>query len=138
MSIWGSRKLGTESQEWKYVEVVRGMKSPIRSLHPMRLIRRQQSYIAVAVAIYAALWAADRPVPLGRTLVYTLALCNLLVLMQDHLEFLYSRKRLLHSWTIYLGLLLVLSVLGVTVVNIVQYPVLGIPGQSLWQFLESG
>jgi hypothetical protein len=37
------------------------MKSPIRSLHPMRLIHRQQSYIAVAVAIYAALWAADRP-----------------------------------------------------------------------------
>jgi hypothetical protein len=27
----------------------------------MRLVRRQQSYIAVAVAIYAALWAADRP-----------------------------------------------------------------------------
>jgi hypothetical protein len=48
MSIWTSRKLGTESQEWKRIEVVRSMKSPIRSLHPMRLIRRQQSYIAVA------------------------------------------------------------------------------------------
>ncbi len=115
-----------------------GMKSPIQSLHPMRLIRRQQSYVAVAVAIYAALWAAGRPVPLGRTLIYTLALCNWLVLMQDHLGFLYNRKSLLPSWTIYLTLLLLLSIVGVTVVNILQFPGLGIPGQTLWQFLESG
>ncbi len=114
------------------------MKSPIRSFHPMHLIRRQQSYIAVAVAIYAALWAAGRPVPLGRTLIYTLALCNLLGLMQDHLGFLYSRKTLLTSWTIYLGLLLLLSVAGVTLVNILQFPAMRIPGQTLWEFLASG
>ena len=114
------------------------MKSPIRSLHPMRLILRQQTYIAVAVAIYAALWAADRPVPMGSTLIYTLSLCNLIVLMQDHLGFLYNRKSLLYSWTLYLPLLLVVSILGVMVVNMIQFPVRGFPGQTLWGFLASG
>jgi phosphoserine phosphatase RsbU/P len=114
------------------------MKLPISSLQPMRLIRRQQSYIAVAVAIYAALWAADRPVPLGRTLIYTLFLCNFLVLMQDHLGFIYSRRRPLQLWAGYAAFLLIVSIGGVMLVNIIQYPSLRVPGQSLWQFLETG
>lgn len=114
------------------------MKSPILSLHPMRLIRRQQSYVAVAVAIYAGLWAADRPVPIGSTLIYTVSLCNLIVLMQDHLGFLYRRKRLWHSWALYSPLLLVVAILGVMVVNTIQFPVRRLPGQTLWNFLASG
>ena len=110
----------------------------IRSLHPRRLLRRQQSYIAVAVAIYCALWAADRPVPIGTTLVYTLSLCNLIVFMQDHLGFLYQRRGLLYSWVIYLPLLLLVSIAGVMAVNVIQFPVRGLPGQTLWQFLASG
>jgi hypothetical protein len=51
----------------------------------MRLIRQQQTYVAVAGAIYAALWAADRPVPIGSTLIYTVSLCNLILFMQDYL-----------------------------------------------------
>ena len=103
-----------------------------------RFFRRQQSYVAVAVAIYAAMWAADRPVPIGLTLIYTLSLCNLIALIQDHLSFLYNRKRPLHSWAIYSGLMVILSVAGVVVVNIVQFHLQRIPGQTLWQFLESG
>jgi phosphoserine phosphatase RsbU/P len=114
------------------------MKSPIQSRLPIRLIRRQQSYVAVAVGIYAALWAADRPVPIGSTLIYTLSLCNLLVLMQDRLGFLYRRKRLWHSWALYSPLLLLVSILGVTVVNTIEFPVRRFPGQTLWQFLASG
>jgi sigma-B regulation protein RsbU (phosphoserine phosphatase) len=114
------------------------MKLRIQSLQPMRLIRRQQTYVAVAVAIYAALWAADRPVPIGSTLIYTLSLCNLIVLMQDHLGFLYRRKSLWHSWALYLPLLLVVAVSGVMVVNTIEFPVRGLPGQRLWQFLTSG
>jgi sigma-B regulation protein RsbU (phosphoserine phosphatase) len=114
------------------------MKSPIQVLWPARFVRRQQSYIAIAVAIYAGLWAAGRPAPLGSTLAYTLPLCNLIVLVQDRLGFLYSRKRALHSWAIYLGLVLVISILGVAVVNVIQYPVQRVPGQTLWQFLASG
>jgi sigma-B regulation protein RsbU (phosphoserine phosphatase) len=102
------------------------------------MARRQQNYIAIAVAIYAALWAADKPVPLGSTLMYTLPLCNLIVLVQDHLGFLYNGKRTLHSWAVYVGLVLLISVLGVAVVNIIQYPLNKLPGQSLWEFLASG
>ena len=114
------------------------MKSLIQLLQPMRLIRRQQTYVAVAVAIYAALWAADRPVPIGSTLIYTLSLCNLIVLMQDHLGFLYHRERLWHSWVLYLPLLLVIAISGVMAVNIIEFPMRGFPGQTLWQFLASG
>jgi phosphoserine phosphatase RsbU/P len=114
------------------------MKVSFSSFHPMRVIRRQQSYIAVAVAIYAALWAAGRPVPIGRTLIYTLTLCNALDLMQDRLGFLYDRKKFLSSWAIYLSLLLVVSIVAVTAINTLQFPALGIPGQRLWEFLESG
>ena len=103
-----------------------------------RFIRRQQTYIAIAVAIYAALWAADRPVPIGTTLLYTISLCNLIVSMQDHLSFLYQRKSLLHSWALYLPLLLGVSISGVMAVNLAQFPVVGLPGQRLWQFLASG
>jgi len=102
------------------------------------LARRQQTYVAVAVAIYFALWAADRPVPIGSTLIYTISLCNLVVLMQDHLGFLYQRKRLLHSWILYLPLMLMVSILGVMAVNLVEFARRGLPGQTLWNFLASG
>lgn len=136
----GKQELGTVFQQSKCVSMslFPEMKSPIRSLYPVRLIRRQQTYVAVAVAIYAALWAADRPVPIGSTLIYTVSLCNLIVFMQDYLGFLYNRKRLWHSWALYLPLLLVVSVLGVMVVNIIQFPIRGLPDQTLWQFLASG
>ncbi|HKH98103.1 MAG TPA: PP2C family protein-serine/threonine phosphatase [Candidatus Sulfotelmatobacter sp.] len=103
-----------------------------------RFLRRQQSYIAVAVAIYAALWAADRRAPLGPTLVYTLFLCNFLVIMQDRLGFLYSRRRPLHLWAVYSVFLLAVAVAGVVLVNLIQYPGAHFPGQTLWQFEESG
>ena len=114
------------------------VKLPIPSVYLVRLIRRQQTYIAIAVAIYAALWAADRPVPLGITLLYTLPLCNLIAVAQNQLGFLYTRRRSSHSWAIYSALVLVISVLGVAVVNTIQYPVHKLPGQTLWQFLMSG
>jgi sigma-B regulation protein RsbU (phosphoserine phosphatase) len=115
-----------------------GWNSIIQWLQLRRLIRRQQSYIAIAVAIYAAMWAADRPVPISATLIYTLPLCNLIALVQDQLGFLYNRRRGLHSWGIYLGLVLVISVAGVAVVNVIQYPMQKLAGQTLWQYLRSG
>ena len=67
------------------------------AFHLRRWIRRQQTYIAIAVAIDAALWAADRPVNIGTTILYTLPLCNFIAFIQDHLNFLYQRKRPLVS-----------------------------------------
>lgn len=118
--------------------MTKGGKSLFRSIHPGRFIRRQQTYIAIAVAIYAALWAADRPVPIGTTLLYTVLLSNLIVSMQDYLGFLYQRKSLGHTWALYLPLMLAVAICGVMVVNIIQFPVRGLPGQRLWQFLASG
>lgn len=115
-----------------------GFSSLLQGLQPKRFIRRQQSYIAIAVAIYAAMWAADRPVPISGTLIYTLPLCNLIALVQDHLGFIYQRRNVLHSWLIYVALIFTISIVGVAVVNVIQYPVHRLPGQSIWQFLASG
>jgi phosphoserine phosphatase RsbU/P len=118
--------------------LVAKMNSPTRPLSPIAFLRRQQSYVAVAVAIYLAMWAVDRPVPIGATLFYTLSLCNLIVLVQDHLAFLYTRKSLLLSWVLFLAVLLVASISGVMVVNLIESPAHRGPGQTLWQYLGSG
>jgi len=113
-------------------------KSLIQRLPWRQFVRRQQSYIAIAVAIYAALWAVDRPADISSTLVYTLPLCNLIAGVKDYLGFLYARKRTLHSWAIYLALVFVIAVVGVGVVNAIEYPLHRLPSQTLWQFLEAG
>ena len=103
-----------------------------------RFLRRQQRFIAIAVAIYAALWAVDRQATIGSTLAYTLPLCNLIVLVQDHLAFLYRQKRFLQSWSTYIALVFAIAILGVAVVNLIEFPMQRLPRQSLWQFLISG
>jgi sigma-B regulation protein RsbU (phosphoserine phosphatase) len=103
-----------------------------------RFVRQQQRFIAIAVTIYAALWAVDRQPQIGSTLAYTLPLCNAIVLVRDYLSFLYKRRRSAESWTIYIALLLSVGILGVAVVNVIQFPLHKLPGQTLWQFLKSG
>ena len=110
----------------------------LQSFHVRRFIRRQQSFVAIAVAIYAGLWAADRPADLGTTIVYTLPLCNLIVLIQDNLGSHYKNKRASYSWAIYVGLVLTTAIIGVAVVNAIQFPLHKLPDQTLWQFLRSG
>jgi sigma-B regulation protein RsbU (phosphoserine phosphatase) len=104
----------------------------------MRFVRRQQNFIAIAVVIYAALWAVDRPATIGSTLAYTLPLCNLIVLVQDHFGFLYRHKRRLQSWITYIVLVVAVAILGVGVVNAIEFPIHKLPGQTLWEFLNSG
>ena len=101
-------------------------------------VRCQQAYIAIGVAIYAALWAADRPAPLSNTLIYTVFLCNFLVIAQDRLGFVYSHRPPLRLWLVYSPFLLGVALAGVVIVNFIQYPAWHAPGQSLWQFEESG
>jgi len=103
-----------------------------------RFILRQQSYIAIAVAIYAGLWAVERRADISTTLADTLPLCNFIAVIQDYLGFLYKPKRALQSWAIYLVLVLAIGVLGVAVVSAIQFPLHKLPGQTLWQFLISG
>lgn len=101
-------------------------------------VRRQQSYIAIAVAIYSALWAAGRPAQISTTLVYTLSLCNFLFFMQETFGFVYSRRSAWRVWAVYSLFLLVVGALGVVIVNVIQYPAEHAAGQSLWQFEQSG
>jgi len=110
----------------------------MRPAYLKRFIQRQQSFVAIAVAIYVGLWAADRAADLGTTLAYTIPLCNLIVLIQDHLGPFYRRKRPLHSWAVYVGLVLAVAVVGVGVVNVIEFPLHKLPGQTLWQFLKTG
>jgi|SRR5215467_6116955 len=102
-----------------------------RSFPIRRLVRRQQNYVAIAVAIYAGLWAADRPVDLSSTIIYTLPLSNLIALIQDYLGGFYRKRRGLESWAIYLGLVLAVAIVGVGVVNLIQFPLHGLPAQTL-------
>jgi hypothetical protein len=102
------------------------------------LVRRQQSFIAIAVAIYLAMWAVDRPAPIGPMLPYTLTLCNIIFFVQAHLGFLYTRERRLHTWLLYIPLLLGAGTFGVTAVNLIEFPSHRAAGQTVWQFLESG
>jgi phosphoserine phosphatase RsbU/P len=113
-------------------------KSIVAAVQLKRFARRQQLYIAIAVAIYAGLWAAGRSAGIGVTLIYTLSLCNFISFIQDYLKFLYQHKRPLVSWAVYVGLLLLISVVGVAVVNVILYPTGKVPGQTLWEFLSTG
>ena len=103
-----------------------------------RFMRRQQSFIAIAVAIYAGLWAVDRRPDISVTLAYTLPLCNLIVLVKDRLGFLYERKPVLRSLATCIALLFVIAIAGVGVVNAIVYALNRPPSQTLWQFLKSG
>jgi phosphoserine phosphatase RsbU/P len=114
------------------------MKSGSTLFQLRRLARRQQNFIAIAVAIYVAMWAVDRPASIGPTLLYTLTLCNMILLIQDHLGFLYAGMRSLHTWIVYIPLLLVAGTIGVMAVNVIEFPSHHAAGQSLWQFVASG
>jgi phosphoserine phosphatase RsbU/P len=103
-----------------------------------RFLARQQRYIAIAVAIWAALWAVDRHPDVSTTLAYTLPLCNLIAFVKDYRGFLYERKSPVRSWAGYLLLLVVVGIVGVGIVNVIQYPMSRAPGQTLWAFLRSG
>jgi len=101
-------------------------------------IHRQQRYIAIAVAIWAALWAVDRRPDVSTTLAYTLPLGNLISLVQDYRGFLYERKARARSWAVYVVLLFVVGIVGTGIVNMIEYPLSRVPGQTLWEFLKSG
>ena len=115
-----------------------GSRSLVEGLQLKRLVRRQQNFIVIAVAIYLALWAVDRPAEIGTTLIYTLPLCNLIVLVQDHLSFLYRGRHRFQSWAIYVSLVFGVAVAGVAIVNVIQFPAHKVPGQTLWQFVSTG
>jgi phosphoserine phosphatase RsbU/P len=87
-------------------------------------LRKQQSYIAVAVAVYATFWAID---PLRNnaivTLIYSLCLCNSTVVLQSRLRVLNAGKGLLRSWLTYLAALFALTPVMVTLATFAAYAI---------------
>ena len=105
----------------------------------LRFQRQQQLYIAIAVAIYAILWAID-PLKTNAiaTLIYTLCLCNLATLFQERLSFLVCGRSPVFSWVIFLALLLVLAPVMVAIATAPVFWVLGTPGAEFWPYLANG
>jgi serine phosphatase RsbU (regulator of sigma subunit) len=102
------------------------------------LLRRQQLYIAIAVAIYAVFWAIE-PSKANAivTLMYTLCLCNLTVAMQDQLSFLYADRRRFYYWFAYILLFCVSAPLMVFIANSLAYLFFTVPGTAFWTFQTS-
>jgi phosphoserine phosphatase RsbU/P len=105
-----------------------------------RWLRRQQFYVAIAVAVYAVLWAVlGQRADILATLIYSLLLCNLTVLVQDQLGFLYAQRPFGSYWLIYLLLLFVTTPLWVVLSTAVVYQLPISQPRLPWpEFLRSG
>jgi hypothetical protein len=112
---------------------------PLPSLSPgwTRFLRRQQLYVAIAVAIYAMFWAIGMPVSISIVLVYTLFLSNLTLFVQERLSFLYNQQSPLRAWTTYLAILLVFTPIAVALAITLVYYLQGAHG-SLVDSLRGG
>lgn len=112
---------------------------PLPSVSPgwKHFLRRQQLYIAIAVAIYAMFWAIGKPVSMSIVLVYTLFLSNLTLFVQERLSFLYTQQSPARAWTIYLALLCVFTPIAVALAITLVYYLQGANG-SLADSLRSG
>jgi hypothetical protein len=89
------------------------------------------------VAIYAIFWAIEpQRSNVIVTLIYTLCLCNLTVLMQNRLSFLYADRETSSYWLIYLALLFALAPVMVVVATSVVFWTDTAP-LSFWRYLET-
>ena len=104
-----------------------------------RWLRQQQLYVAIAVAVYAVLWAVQTRADLVVTLIYSLLLCNFTVLVQEKLGFLYAHRPFRSYWLIYLALLLISSPAWVALSTAVVYWVAFAAPRPPWlNFFRSG
>ena len=100
-------------------------------------LRQQQLYVAIAVAIYAIFWAIEpQRSNVIVTLIYTLCLCNLTVLMQNRMRFLYADRKTSSYWLIYLALLFALTPVMVVVATSIVFWIDAAP-VSFWRYLET-
>lgn len=100
------------------------------------LLRAQILYLAIAVVIYGIFWAI-RPdtTNLFVTVVYTLCLCNLITAALAPLSFLYTGKKPLYYWVVFLILLLAITPLMVTITTGIVFWLVDRPGGAFWSYL---
>ena len=101
-----------------------------------RLLRQQQLYIAIAVAIYAMFWAVGQSVTLSIVLIYTLFLSNFTMLIQERLSFLYCQQTRVRSWMTYLAVLFGLTPVAVGLAIALVYLIRGGEGSLLDQMRD--
>lgn len=96
----------------------------------------QAVYLALGVVIYAALWAVEpETTHLRVTIVYTFCLCNLTALSLGNLSLLYSERKPLQFWMIYIGLLVALTPVLVTITAAIVYFGVQRPDGPFWNHL---
>ena len=100
------------------------------------VLRPQILYLGIAFVIYGIFWAIrpEAANPLV-TIVYTLALCNFITFALARLSFLYSEKKRLYYWLVFLALLAALTPVMVTVTTAVVFWLVDRPGGSFWNYL---
>jgi sigma-B regulation protein RsbU (phosphoserine phosphatase) len=102
----------------------------------MQLMRAQFLYLAIAVIIYGVFWAI-RPegTNLLITVVYTLCLCNLITFALAPLSFLYSERKPVYYWIVFLSLLLAGTPVMVTITTGIVFCLVDRPGGAFWNYL---
>jgi phosphoserine phosphatase RsbU/P len=103
-----------------------------------RFLREQQLYIVIAVAVYAVFWAiAPTRANAIATLIYSLLLCNFVVLLEVRMERLYDKRPLRFFWIAYPVALLALTPVMVAVSTAVVFLVLAPRGTPFWPYLAT-
>lgn len=98
---------------------------------------RQQQFLAVAMAIYAAFWALHLEVDVIVVLIYTLCLSNMTAWMQDAVSGWQAKTSARKFWSAYLGLLILLTPVMIAISNLLVRPLMA-PNLSFWEFMKAG
>lgn len=102
-----------------------------------RFLRLQALCGAIVLAVWAILWAMDKPVNLTDVATYVLIQVNLSFLVLKPLRFLYFESRSPYRWAAHLAVILAVTAIVVTIATAVVYRADGAHG-PFWQYLGSG
>jgi sigma-B regulation protein RsbU (phosphoserine phosphatase) len=114
------------------------MKSAANARLPLRIVRQQARYLAIAAGVYAVFWAATGQAPtLSVTLIYSFLLGNFTTLALEQISIPGVTRESSWYWPLNLVLLLAVTAIAVTLATLVVFLVSGTPG-GFQQFLSTG
>jgi sigma-B regulation protein RsbU (phosphoserine phosphatase) len=104
-----------------------------------RFLRRQQLYIAIAVAVYAVFWAVGpEKANAIATLIYSLCLCNMGALLWESLARYTCGRGAAISWAGYIVLLFAATPVMVAIATVPVYWLVAPPQSAFWPYLATG
>ena len=114
------------------------MKSAANTRLPLRIVRQQARYLAIAAGVYAVFWAATGQAPtLSVTLIYSFLLGNFTTLALEQISIPGVTRESSWYWPLNVVLLLAVTAIAVTLATLVVFLVSGTPG-GFQQFLSTG